>query len=232
MEVLFARRARATDDEEAGDMEAYEELFEFARMLDDAANAGDADNIVQPLSVLENASEQVGQSFSGSWLGYHSRVYYDGLVQPPPGASFSKEWGLMKLASPRLGSQGAWREFDPQEIRLHIYASAGQPDLDPARQAALEALAVFDEAKSEAISILEIEMERGSDVLIAELKDKLKKLVSISKDDCARIWAPVAVPRSVAPAILPGMVWHGPGAQACGYQTSCLYLQASRSAYR
>ncbi len=87
-------------------MEAYEELFKFARMLDDAANAGDADNIVQPLSALENAANQVNRSFSGSWLGYHSRVYYDGLVPAPPGAHFSPERGLQRMAASGLAASG------------------------------------------------------------------------------------------------------------------------------
>src|SRR5258706_1455455 len=104
-------------------MEAYEELLKFARMLDDAANAGDADNIVQPLSALENAANQVKRSSSGSWLGHHSRVYYNGLVPAPPGANFSQEWGLMKLASTRLGSRGDWRQFDPEHVKSHIYAA-------------------------------------------------------------------------------------------------------------
>jgi hypothetical protein len=92
-------------------MEAYEELFKVAGMLDDAANAGDADNIVQPLSALENAANQVKRSFSGSWLGYHSCVYYNGLVPTPPGANFSQEWGFMNNLAPGHGSRDGRRHL-------------------------------------------------------------------------------------------------------------------------
>jgi len=173
-------------------MEAYEELFKFARMLDDAANAGDADNIVQPLSAIENAANQVNRSFSGSWLGYHSRVYYNGLVPAPPGANFSQEWGLMNLASTRLGSRGDWRQFDPEHVKSHIYALAEVPDLDTARGLARVALSLFDDAKSAAISILEIEIESRPDAFLARLKEELGQLLpmSIYKFDFAQHWSP------------------------------------------
>ena len=171
-------------------MEAYEELFKFARMLDDAANAGDADNIVQPLSAIENAANQVNRSFSGSWLGYHSRVYYDGLVPAPPGAHFSPERGLQRMAVPRLGSRGEWREFDPETVKSHIYAVAGKPDLDPARGVARVALSLFDEAKSAAISILEIEIESRPDAFLARLKEELGQLVPMSKRVFEQGWSP------------------------------------------
>jgi hypothetical protein len=84
-------------------MEPYEELFKLARMLNDAANAGDADNIVEPLSALENAANQVKRSFSGSWLGYHSRVYYKGLIPAPPRQGVS---GSPPCAYKMLGIHG------------------------------------------------------------------------------------------------------------------------------
>ena len=45
------------------------------------------------LNKLEETAINVGKSWSGSWLGYHSRVYYRDLQPVPPGARFSKEWG-------------------------------------------------------------------------------------------------------------------------------------------
>jgi hypothetical protein len=78
-------------------MTPYEELHAIANQLANAAAAGDTDSITIPLRKLGDATEQIRKSFSGSWLGYHSRVYYEGLIPPPPGANFSKEWGLKDL---------------------------------------------------------------------------------------------------------------------------------------
>ena len=88
-------------------MESFEELFEIAKKLRAAVAIGDAKGISAPLKSLGDAAEQIKQSFSGSWLGYHSRVYYDGFKAPPAGAHFSQEWGLKDLEFTSLGSRGA-----------------------------------------------------------------------------------------------------------------------------
>jgi hypothetical protein len=40
---------------------------------------------------LIEAANKFENSWSGSWLGYHSCVYYNDFETPPPGALFSKE---------------------------------------------------------------------------------------------------------------------------------------------
>src|SRR5262245_49681986 len=63
------------------------------------------------LDALESAAEQVGKAWSGSWLGYHSRVYYKDLAPVPAGARFSKEWGIEERFAVD-GTVGEWREFE------------------------------------------------------------------------------------------------------------------------
>lgn len=78
-------------------MQAYEELRELAKKLSEAGAFGDEVAVAAPTDAVRDAAKQVGRSFSGSWLGYHSQVYYNGLVPPPPGARFSQEWGLKEM---------------------------------------------------------------------------------------------------------------------------------------
>jgi hypothetical protein len=66
----------------------------LAKQLEAAAATANTKDIEQPLKALQDAAQQVSHAFSGSWLGYHSRVYYEGFAAPPPGANFSQEWGL------------------------------------------------------------------------------------------------------------------------------------------
>jgi hypothetical protein len=139
-------------------MKSFEELFEIAKRLQAAAETGEGGTISAPVKSLSDAAEDVGQSFSGSWLGYHSRVYYDGLKPPPAGAHFSQEWGLKDLQFTSLGSHGAWREYRFDDVVNHILAKAGNPDIEPARKAGREANALFDASKSEIESILESEL--------------------------------------------------------------------------
>ena len=106
-------------------MKAFEELSELAKQLEAAAALANTEDIQQPLKALQDAANQVGRAFSGSWLGYHSRVYYQGFETPPPGANFSREWGLRHPE----GYRGGWREYNYAEVEAHIEALAKHPNL-------------------------------------------------------------------------------------------------------
>jgi predicted nucleotide-binding protein len=129
-------------------------------------------------------------AFSGSWLGYHSRVYYEGFAPPPPGANFSQEWGLKDMNFTSLGSRGAWREYNYDDVEAHIETLAKHPNLDPARDAARQADEAFDKCKAESISILETELASKPDAFLSRLKADLEKLEPMSQFDVAKHWAP------------------------------------------
>jgi predicted nucleotide-binding protein len=171
-------------------MESYEELFSLAKRLSAAAAAGEADDIAGPLNAIDKAVDQVKRSFSGSWLGYHSRVYYADLEPAPPRANFSQEWGLKDLSITSLGSRGDWQEFDPQEVKEYIGRLAENPDLEPARAAAVKARAIFSDVKSDVMSILESELEDRQDPFLTKLKSELDQLEPASKFEIAQYWSP------------------------------------------
>ena len=164
-------------------MTPYEELFGLAKKLDEAASTIESDNIAQSMNTLEEAVIEVKRSFSGSWLGYHSRVYYADLSPAPPGANFSQEWGLAR-------TRGKWREFDSEDVIAHIYQMAGEPDLDASREAAGKAQELFDSLKSEILSILTNELDERADGFLVKLKDDLDRLEPMSKADVAQHWSP------------------------------------------
>src|SRR5262245_21831509 len=171
-------------------MKAFEELLELAKQLEAAAATANTGHIQQPLKDLQDAAHQVGQALSGSWLGYHSRVYYEDFAVPPPGANFSQEWGLMDMSLTSLGSRGRWREYKYADVEAHIEALAKHPNLDPAQDAARHVDEVFDKGKAEIISILETELTRQPDAFLSNLKTQLDKFEAMSKIDIAREWSP------------------------------------------
>ena len=132
----------------------------------------------------------VGRSFSGSWQGYHSRVYYAGLSTPPPGAHFSQEWGLMNTYASSLGSHGDWCKFDAEDVKAHIRHSAGAPDLETAHAAAKGVSETYQEAQYEIISILQNELEEKSDGFLEDLKKKIEELEPLSPFEVAQHMAP------------------------------------------
>ncbi len=165
-------------------MTAHQELFRIAEPLSTAAAALDQDDISQPLAALRAAVAEVGRSFSGSWMGYHSRVYYEGFRAPPPGAHFSQEWGLMERYS-GLGSRGDWREYPFDEVKQYVLNLAGNPDLTGARTAADAADTAFENAKAEVTSIFQTELEGATDAFIQGLGEQLQALEVLSPAEVA-----------------------------------------------
>jgi hypothetical protein len=171
-------------------MQVFEELFEIAKKLNEAAAERESDEIAQPLALLEEAANQVKRSFSGSWLGYHSRVYYEELLPPPPGANFSQEWGLKDLSHTSLGSRGDWCEYDKEEVKKHICKLAKNPNLKPPNDASDKAAEVFDKSKSEVLSIFENELDHKPDAFISKLKTDLESFERMSSFEVAQHWCP------------------------------------------
>lgn len=165
-------------------MTAHEELFQLVEPLNSAASAMERDGVTQPLAALRTAVAQVGRAFSGSWLGYHSRVYYEGLQPPPPGAHFSQEWGLMDTYG-SLGSVGRWCEYPFDEVKQHVLNLAGNPDLSDAIAASNAADSAFNHAKAEMSSIFQHELDDGPDGFIQSLSEQLKSLEILSPAEVA-----------------------------------------------
>jgi predicted nucleotide-binding protein len=171
-------------------MNSSEELFLLAEGLDTAASKCDLEEVSAPLNVLKGAAHQVERSFCGSWLGYHSRVYYEGLKPPPAGANFSKEWGLKDLSFTSLGSVGDWQEYQFEQVSECIIQIAGNPDLTPARKAARSADKVFSDSKAEIDSILQTELTGKSDPFLSGLLTKIQQIEPLGKTQIASDWSP------------------------------------------
>ncbi|WP_330084341.1 TIR domain-containing protein [Methylocystis iwaonis] len=171
-------------------MNSSEELFEIAKILEEAAAASNVEDVSGPLHALSEAANEAKRSFSGSWLGYHSRVYYDDFEPVPAGDHFSQEWGLENLDFTSLGSRGGWQEYQFNYVIDHIRERAGNPDLTKAHQAAKKSNEAFHDSKAEIVSILEIELAKHSDPFLLNLKNRLEKTEPMSKTDFARHWSP------------------------------------------
>jgi predicted nucleotide-binding protein len=164
-----------------------QELMIIAERLEIAGNPETLATDEPKLNALIAAAEELNKSFSGSWLGYHSRVYYAGLQPAPPGAHFSQQWGLKDSFS--MGSTGDWREFDPDTVERYIQRSAGNPDLNALETASNEAKKIFNSMKLDIISIL-ASFNGAQDKFIENLTEKLDALETPQASQIAKIWMP------------------------------------------
>lgn len=169
--------------------EFHEELLEIADRLDEVAKRADAPEIKEPLQRLEEAATTVGKAWSGSALGYHARIYYRGLKPPPPGDHFSQEWG-MQNSWPIEATTGDWVEHDPEDIERRIRASAGNPDLGPARELAARAEGSFGSSKSEVLSILTTAGAERDDSFISSIRGQVEQTTILSRGQALRRWLP------------------------------------------
>lgn len=165
--------------------EPCEELLQIGDRLDRLAERGKEAAIQEPLERLQQATNEIGKAWSGSWLGYHANVYYENLEPPPPGAHFSQEWGLKHTYGARLGSRGNWREYASDAVQKAVHELAGNPDLEPARKFNGDAAQEFDNFKADVLSIIETELANPSDSFLSRLKDEVIQLSVLSTGEVA-----------------------------------------------
>lgn len=152
--------------------ELHEELLEIADRLERQAQEGDFPTVKEPLEQLENAAATVGKAWSGSWLGYHARVYYDKLQPPPAGAHFRQEWGLMDTII--QDTCGDWRELNGGHVERAIYQLAQDPDLKHARHVAEASRKAVENDKSEVLSLLSTALSDRKDEFLAGIKKEVE----------------------------------------------------------
>jgi len=146
-------------------------IFDLADRLKTAASRLSEDD----LSKMEDVANSAAKAWSGSCLGYHSRVYYKDLQPTPPGARFSQEWGFSDSYMLRA-TIGDWVEYDFDDIVNHIKSSSGAEDFDSLENIASETKELFEEIHSEIQSlVVPVLQERQEDKFLTELVEKIKE---------------------------------------------------------
>lgn len=158
------------------------ELFRIANTLD-GVNELDAPD----LDKLIDVAARFGKAWSGSWLGYHSRVYYENFQVPPPGAVFSQEWGFQDVFS--MGSRGAWHEYSFDDVVHAIEREAGNPSLENYIEKSNVAKEVFDDAKASVLSLIHSSLNLD-DKFSNGIIENIETAKILDKDDFINYWKP------------------------------------------
>lgn len=131
---------------------------------------------------LKAIAKEVDKSWSQSWLGYHSNVYYEDLQPPPPGAHFSKEWGLDHDNMIRY-TTGEWIEFNRDQITQHLLDLVGNPDIDSLIEESMKVVDTFTDSLNGALSIIEAGHIRKKDSLCEKISKDIEKTKVITVND-------------------------------------------------
>lgn len=120
---------------------------------------------------VQKALDDVDASASGSWFGYHANVYYRNFEAPPPGDTFSVEWGLMERMYEQ--TSGNWIPVRYEDVERFVKQHSGVPDLDVLTETAKEIDAIVGPARRELLAMLDVLLSDKPDEALKEIRQQL-----------------------------------------------------------
>jgi len=124
------------------------------------------DQFKNEVSALEDAVDGASRAFSGSWLGYHSRVYYEGLKRPPAGARFDPTSGL---TGHFRGTKGNWVEYAYDDVYEELISAADAKSLDDLESVSNDARTKVFDLRERLVSVLTTVAERADTEYVKKL---------------------------------------------------------------
>ncbi len=165
-----------------------ESLSTLSARLDSVVARIDQVDVRTSLASLEDAVSKAADSFSGSWIGYHSRVYYKGLKPPPAGAHFSPEWGMMRVSI--RDTSGDWVEYTHKDIYDHLSQQTTGVGLEELITLANSVGDDISSGREELISILSAICEQSDEAYLRNLKERAEKTKLLSVENCVKRYQP------------------------------------------
>jgi predicted nucleotide-binding protein len=161
------------------------ELSELARAAQLALNDARNPQLLEPLVAIDREAQRAKRAWSGSNIGYHAIVYYDGLEPPPPNAPFSAEWGLEERWPINTPDPG-WRPMDHQQVMSQLLASAKVDDTEALDSSITALRSTFELLQERAIGLLNTALRRNNDPFIQRQLDRIEKLIAASPSTIAQ----------------------------------------------
>lgn len=159
-------------------VEELRDIYKQLQSFVDKANENDA---IKSLEKLETSAVEVGKSWSGSWLGYQSLIYYQDFIPVPAGAHFSVEWGTYQNIT--QDTRGDWVEYQFDFVKEYIRNKAGKPDIKKAKSIAKSGQGVFEENLDALLSIVATYLQRRKDPFVESLVEKVKEIKILMGSD-------------------------------------------------
>ncbi|HID7483381.1 TPA: TIR domain-containing protein [Morganella morganii] len=142
------------------------------------------------LEKIIKEADRVGKSWSGSWLGYQSRVYYVNFSIPPAGAMFSRTDGFDSIYS--SGTRGDWRQYNFDDIISYIYQNSGDIDIGKYKEQFDEYEELFDETRSNILSLIYANKSKlpDDDLFLQKIIEKIEKFKIYTERDFVDVHRP------------------------------------------
>lgn len=102
------------------------------------------------------------KAWSGSWLGYHSRVYIENFEPRNPGDRFDANWGFRRMIS--NGTRGRWVEYSEDDVKARFREQTGFYPGGPLHTLTASVERVFGQLKNDALGILNFLLSVSDDI--------------------------------------------------------------------
>lgn len=137
---------------------------------------------------LTDNLNRVTRAFSGSWHGYHANVYYEGIQPPPPGNSFSPEWGLM---DPYGNGTHGWKEFSFEEVEKVVIEHIDDDFESQLMEASEQAKGVFQDTRNSLTTLIAVLIEGKKTEMLLEIQSEAREIeIPISKSELINHMSP------------------------------------------
>ncbi len=170
-------------------MSAQDELRAIAERLEDASRRKEYVEAKSALEELQKAAAMAEAAFCGSWLGYHSCVYYKNIESPPVGAHFSQKWGFKA----RAGSDdtiGDWEVYDRVRLIDELKAKAGSYSFEALAIAGHETTLLLKNEQNNVESIIASQGYARSDTFVDKITKEIAGIRSLDRSQIERAFAP------------------------------------------
>lgn len=174
-----------------------EELITLAETLEKAEEPIRAPAANMSLGALEKGIRIAESAWSGSWLGYHARVYHEEMEPPPAGSRFHIEWGLITGEGVENPSTGKWNKYRREDVVRFIWEKARHPKIDSLRTASVRAARLHAEARTALAPVLDALLPaRSKDAILESLAAKVAESTVHTEADFLKKWSPRKAPVS------------------------------------
>jgi predicted nucleotide-binding protein len=145
------------------------EISDLKVKCTEALKIYDDPRIINIFEALDKSVENVARSWSKSWLGYQSHVYYVGFTSPQPYDCFSIERGFKGSFSNSVSEN--WREYNSDQVFKIILSKANikQEDFDNFEKSFIPAKKAFQDSKDDFITLVEILYNGNNDKYLEKI---------------------------------------------------------------
>lgn len=173
---------------------SLKEIIKLKSNCTDALKIFEDEKTKNVFDALEKSINKVAQSWSGSWMGYQAYVYYTNFSPPAQGENFSIEWGFQHAISNPTSEN--WIQYNYDEVISTILkrANISTSQMDDLGNSLSSSKTVFQNSRSEFITLIEIIYNDNHDKLIEKLLNEATNLKIFTQSNYIDGMHPTLVP--------------------------------------